>query len=388
MFNNIESFNNFYNSLPDIEKSGRSIHEWVMKLVQSETHTIDGENFFIAPNLLEGNRAEFTNSYLEFIKKNKPKNIFCYLPTECQTPLIQEFFSDYFQNSKQDRISNLNSRLEEYDCTLYYIIGSHNVELYNTFFDETKINRIQIIYWPTYLITHTFTLLFHGLLHKSEKASLDLNKNFEKLFINYNNRPRIHRKIMMDLLVKNNLFSSGRNSWNNLSKDVLGTDIISQFEYETKYWNESLINLDEYNSKNKNYKEEHSDTMLNPNTLFSLVGETSMDVPYVTEKTYRCFFFKQPFIAYGAKGQNKEIIKYGFKIFDNIIDYSFDDESNYMKRFQGLIEQLKKLNNLDYNELYEKMNSVLEHNEKRVYDLLTKDELVPKELLKLYENRN
>ena len=193
---------------------------------------------------------------------------------------------------------------------------------------------------------------------------------------------------MMDLLVKNNLFSSGRNAWNNLSKDVLGTDIISHFEYETKYWNESLINLDEYNSKNKNYKEEHSDTMLNPNTLFSLVGETSMDVPYVTEKTYRCFFFKQPFIAYGAKGQNKEIIKYGFKIFDNIIDYSFDDESNYMKRFQGLIEQLKKLNNLDYNELYEKMNSVLEHNQKRVYELLTKDELVPKELLKLYENRN
>ena len=59
-----------------------------------------------------------------------------------------------------------------------------------------------------------------------------------------------------------------------------------------------------------------------------------------------------------------------------------------MKRFQGLIEQLKKLNNLDYNELYEKMNSVLEHNQKRVYELLTKDELVPKELLKLYENRN
>jgi len=34
------------------------------------------------------------------------------------------------------------------------------------------------------------------------------------------------------------------------------------------------------------------------------------------------------------------------------------------------------------------MNSVLEHNQKRVYELLTKDELVPKELLKLYENRN
>ena len=388
MFNNIESFNNFYTSLPDIEKSGRSIHEWVMKLVQSETHTIDGENFFISPNLLEFDRNSFKENYLKFIKKNKPKNIFCYLPTECHTPLIQEFLVDYFKNNYKLDLFDFHSMLEENDCTVYYIIGSHNPELYNRFFDETKIDRIKFIYWPTYLITHTFTLCFHGLMIDNKHKNLDLNKNFEKLFINYNNRPRIHRKIMMDLLVKNNLFDVGRNSWNNLSTKISGTDIVSTWEYQTKYWNEVLINLDEYKSENKNYNEEHSDTMLNPDALFSLVGETSMDVPYVTEKTYRCFFFKQPFIAYGAKGQNKEIIKYGFKIFDDIIDYSFDDESNYIKRFEGLLEQLKKLEKLDYNELYEKMNSVLEHNQKRVYELLSKDELVPKELLKLYENRN
>ena len=98
MFDKKQSYIDFFNSLTDVKASGRSIHEWVMKLVQSEAHSIDGENFFISPNLLEFDRNSFKENYLKFIKKNKPKNIFCYLPTECHTPLIQEFLADYFKN--------------------------------------------------------------------------------------------------------------------------------------------------------------------------------------------------------------------------------------------------------------------------------------------------
>lgn len=113
-----------------------------------------------------------------------------------------------------------------------------------------------------------------------------------------------------------------------------------------------------------------------------------MDVPYVTEKTFRCFFFKQPFIAYGAVRQNKEILKYGFKLFDNIIDYSFDDEVDSLKRFELLVSELKKFKNKDYNEIYNQIEPILEHNRNRVYELLINDEFIPKELLKIYENRN
>jgi hypothetical protein len=332
------------------------------------------------------------SKYIEFAKNKNCKNIFSILPTECKSVFTDSMLLDYYKRDGNEYLEgrNLDSTLNELDCNLYFVFGSHEPELYTNFFKNTKPTRIKILFWPTYLITHTFYLYYSGLVGnpKSKYKNLDLVNKFEKLYINYNNRPRIHRKIMMDVLCKENLLNDGFNSWNEYSNNHNGTDIITSTNYKTECWEEKIMNLDDYKSKNKNYSEEHSHTLLYPNALFSLVGETSMDIPYVTEKTYRCFFFKQPFIAYGAKRQNKEILKYGFKIFDNIIDYSFDDEPDNLKRFELLVNELKKFKNKDYNQIYNQIEPILEHNRNRVYELLLNDEFIPNELLELYENRN
>ncbi len=379
-------------SISENENSARSIFGYFMKLSATKEKTADNVNFFGQVNYFESDSSMLDSKYIEFAKNKNCKNIFSILPTECKSLFTDRMLLDYYKRDGNEYLEgrNLDSTLNELDSNLYFVFGSHEPELYTNFFKNTKPTRIKILFWPTYLITHTFYLYYSGLVDnpKSKYKNLDLVNKFEKLYINYNNRPRIHRKIMMDVLCKENLLNDGFNSWNVYSNNHNGTDIITSTNYKTECWEEKIMNLDDYKSKNKNYLEEHSHTLLYPNALFSLVGETSMDIPYVTEKTYRCFFFKQPFIAYGAKRQNKEILKYGFKIFDNIIDYSFDDEPDNLKRFELLVNELKKFKNKDYNEIYNQIEPILEHNRNRVYELLLNDEFIPKELLKVYENRN
>lgn len=379
-------------SISENENSARSIFGYFMQLSATKEKTADNVNFFGQVNYFESDSSMLDSKYIEFAKNKNCKNIFSILPTECKSLFTDRMLLDYYKRDGNEYLEgrNLDSTLNELDSNLYFVFGSHEPELYTNFFKNTKPTRIKILFWPTYLITHTFYLYYSGLVDnpKSKYKNLDLVNKFEKLYINYNNRPRIHRKIMMDVLCKENLLNDGFNSWNVYSNNHNGTDIITSTNYKTECWEEKIMNLDDYKSKNKNYLEEHSHTLLYPNALFSLVGETSMDIPYVTEKTYRCFFFKQPFIAYGAKRQNKEILKYGFKIFDNIIDYSFDDEPDNLKRFELLVNELKKFKNKDYNEIYNQIEPILEHNRNRVYELLLNDEFIPKELLKVYENRN
>jgi hypothetical protein len=100
------------------------------------------------------------------------------------------------------------------------------------------------------------------------------------------------------------------------------------------------------------------------------------------------FLYKTTIIAYGSKGINKEVVKYGFKLFDNIIDYSFDDIDDPIERFDGMLVELKKLKDLDYTELYNQMEDILNYNKNKCFELMENDEFIPNELIKLYENRN
>lgn len=386
---NTEHLRDIHNRLNKALSSAQSIYSHFIILGNTEDKTEDNVNYFGQTNYFENDRSNLFELYLDFAKKENCKNIYSLIPTECHSPLFQQFIINHFNEKGNTKpFCEFDEKLDELDCNLYYVYGSYNPEMYKQFESEINLKRIKILYWPTYLITHTFDLYYTGFIQNGKHESLDLNQEFEKLYINYNNRPRIHRKIMMDLLCKRNLLEQGFNSWNEISNQNNGTDIVTSYTYNTECWHEQIMNLDDYKSKDKDYLEEHSPTMLRPNALFSLVGETSMDVPYVTEKTYRCFFFKQPFIAYGAKGQNKEILNYGFKLFDNIIDYSFDDEPVHTKRFELLLNQLEKFKNENFNDIYKKVEPILEHNRKRVYELLLKDEFIPKELLEIYENRN
>ena len=107
--------------------------------------------------------------------------------------------------------------------------------------------------------------------------------------------------------------------------------------------------------------------------MISLVTETSMVIPFVTEKTFRPIFLEQPFICLGAKNQNMILQKYGIELYDEIFDYSFDLKNDIEGRVDGIIKNLKSIQNQDYNQIYNNLLPKIKRNKKRLLDLYQND---------------
>jgi len=328
---------------------------------------------------------------LEFLieEAGVTKVLYC-LPTETTTPWLAGFFNPTSDKTKLNEFLNF---LKENKITFDLILGSHQPNFLLEFEKKYFNKHLQIHYWPTLLIDHTRRQLQQNLISESNLGydidKLENKKDFKKLYTNYNLRPRIHRRIMMDLLSKNNLLDAGFNSWNKLFELNIGNDIsLSDSFYPSfKYWNEEILNLDDYFSEK--FNDEFSPELIDTKSFMMLVGETSLEIPYITEKTYRCMYLKQPFIAYGSKNQNKELIKYGFKLYDEIFDYSFDTIDDAFERYQTLLEtNIDKLKNKDFNKLYEQIEEKLIFNKKRLFELLDSTEFIPEVIVSLNKKYN
>jgi hypothetical protein len=371
------------------------VFDYILTICNSESKTLDGINYFAQPNYFYSkDGSSFESNTLEYISKNSCKNMYQFLPTECQSSFFLDFINEWVYEGTHKKIIEFDTNLEKLDCNFYFVYGSDNPKLYQDFLKDINLKRFKIIYWPTWLVEHTYIQLRRDFINERKLDckvyDLEIEKDFEKLYLNMNLRPRIHRRIMIDKLYNSNLFDCGFTSWNQLYTEGVGNDIIKDdsFYKDFIYWNEEILNLDDISNKNKNFVGEFSDRILTPKALFNLAGETSMDVPYITEKTFRCIFLKQPFIAFGSTNQNKELLKYGFKLYDNVLDYSFDDEEDVFKRYDLIIEQLIKLKNKDYNELYDLMEPTLEYNKQLIHKITHGSNHIPNEILNIYENRN
>ena len=123
--------------------------------------------------------------------------------------------------------------------------------------------------------------------------------------------------------------------------------------------------------------DEFSPLLLQPNALIELVSETSKEVAFITEKTFRPIFLEQPFICLGAMNQNLNLLKYGFELYDEIFDYSFDSKPDIKDRIDGIIENLNKIKGQNYYEIYKLLEPKIKRNKERIFSLLENDPFNP-----------
>ena len=69
------------------------------------------------------------------------------------------------------------------------------------------------------------------------------------------------------------------------------------------------------------------------------------DLFFITEKTIRPIITRKPFIVFSCQNFHYKLQQYGFKLYDEIIDYEFDSIKETTKRFDAQIFELKKLVN-------------------------------------------
>jgi len=206
------------------------------------------------------------------------------------------------------------------------------------------------------------------------------NTAVNKLFAFMNNKPRYHRSQLIDNLFHEGLFDYGHITWRpDISKTVANYTPDEDYtkdrtvfnpikEYVFKHWNPtSMIWPDELQRWSKFLQDNRTgfpDQTIPEqvhDSFLVLQAETDMDIPNLTEKTYKCLHWKKPFIILGPRGLHAYLESQGYQL-PEVIDYSFDDEADTSKRIQMVTQELIRLSKLDLNKMNDQVQDVVEHN--------------------------
>lgn len=179
-------------------------------------------------------------------------------------------------------------------------------------------------------------------------------------FTLYFRRPKPFRKYLYNILSNNDILKYG--DW---------THNKSLQTWNIKYWHESYSFIpDSFN-----------------NTLLDIVCETynhDNEKYFFTEKTWRPILWGKPFLIAGVAGINKELKSMGFELYDEIIDYSFDNETDVNKRMEMIALQIATLckSNFDLNKIYRNLlYPKINYNRKLMMNNILEGKYLPKECL-------
>ena len=88
--------------------------------------------------------------------------------------------------------------------------------------------------------------------------------------------------------------------------------------------------------------------------------------PYFSEKTWKAFIYKMPFMIVGSKNSLTQLRSFGFKTFNDFWDESYDTLDFASDRIDMVVKNLKILSELSHNEIdiiYKKMLPIIEYNQ-------------------------
>ena len=104
-------------------------------------------------------------------------------------------------------------------------------------------------------------------------------------------------------------------------------------------------------------------------SIIDLVGEAYTIGSSLTEKTFKPLYWKKPFIIIGGPGIHTFLKDNGFELYDEIFDYSFDNEP-FRVRWKSIMGQMKNILDMKITDLEKKINySKLEHNYEMIKDV-------------------
>lgn len=247
-------------------------------------------------------------------------------------------------------------------------------------------NHLHIHHWPTFWLTLTFSRLIHHSTYDFNKSiGLDFfnvlvnkNNNIKTPYISMNKAPKVHRAILMDMLAKHNLLNPDCVIWRELCNN-----------YDFQYWKQQILLMDQV----ENFKCQEILPKEYTTAFMQLVSESDNDVFILSEKTAIPLFFNKPFLVAGPVNFHKHLSHLGFRLYQEIFDYSFDSEPDTNKRYDLIAKNIQKFTTKSNKELKKIYNSVFDkcvYNKRVAMKLATTRSLAPniwQELID-YQDRN
>jgi hypothetical protein len=278
---------------------------------------------------------------------------------------LDKYISDFGLNGDNFYYINNNSRLEEYKNIL-----------------NSKIN------------TYTSTLLFQLLASKLIRNRSDFKPNKEFLFSCHNRTTKNHRIYTLCFLKKYNILKN--TDWTYVDSELRintfqAENLTGYFLFvadEIHYFKEIGLKYSKYEAHKSNWLEiEYPQNITNKiteecylNCYINIITESLFDSPeiHISEKSFRAFYFMQLPIFVATHGHVAYLRKrFGFDMFDDLIDHSYDLEKDSSKRMKMIFEEIKRLN--DNKQLvinfYEENKNRFENNSDLFEALHKKEEI-------------
>lgn len=272
--------------------------------------------------------------------------------------------------------------------------------------DFSNYSNFKKIEWPTYWFLRTF-IQMRNVNNYNSALNLDLLNNnvnldtsFTYSFITMNNLVKFHRAQFIDLLYKHNLFEYGAISYrdairiddrNKIPAGMTDSEYlltINSSAYRFKYWKPKKLILDQPEGKNENnlQSNEIPKQACLPKeynqSFMQVVTESDSKYFIISEKTCVPLLFNKPFLVLSCQYFHKNLKDLGFKLYDEIFDYSFDDQESLEKRTQGIIDNLLQIKDIkNKKELFFNIKEKLLYNRKLALNIIFNE--IPHEIKSL-----
>jgi hypothetical protein len=233
---------------------------------------------------------------------------------------------------------------------------------------------------------------------KNEVEPNENNLIYDKkfIFLSQNRQPHEHRILLLTHLKNLNLLQDDITNWSLLmtydqyqSTNRVYSKINSIQHMNKKYIDASdkkLVsdyveiintkkidyyeeNIDQLNLESYKLRENHSSIKSHLESYINIVAETyfsymPMNV-HITEKSIKSFYYFQMPIFLSLYNHVKMLREeYDFYLFDDLIDHSYDNELDDVKRFKMVIDEIKRLSNMreEITSYYKKNIDKILHN--------------------------
>jgi hypothetical protein len=247
--------------------------------------------------------------------------------------------------------------LNELKVPLRIVLGSFESEYYNE-----RYKNVNVEYWDTHWLGWSQMQLKHEQWFKTYKPNIE----FKYPFISLNNRSHIHRCVFIDELAKQNLVDRGIVTWiKHLNENR---------NYPYQYFDNQIRKLDDDFQTQLNsfiIPQEFHDS------FFHVVTEATCVTPFLTEKTAIPLLLKKPFMIIGSQYYNQKLVELGFKLYDEIIDYAYDNTFDLHERTRLFVTNMHKIVNCNSTEMYELLKPKIEFNYNRALEIINDTNFIP-----------
>lgn len=281
---------------------------------------------------------------VEFLKKQKNTKVVYFAPDEYY-PL------DYYPWTKQEYKNRINHIIKKNKINFEVWIGNY---------EKTIVKPLQgidckIINWSNFWIYATYAHI--------ERSTIHADITIDRLFCSLNNYPHVHRCMMIDNIFERCLDEYGYITWHREPIDD---------SYKFKHFHGNVLKLDDFCNQ-FHLPDEYF------KSLFILISESSSTVLDISEKTFTAIHAKKPFILFGAPHIHKVLKELGFKTFDNVFDYSFDDVEDINIRLDMILDQLEQYKMVDYQKIQSKIQDTCEYNYQHMLSIIRNKNGLPDE---------